>query len=51
MAKVTKRGSKRSNTYEKGINLKESVQWDDLINVALKPVKLAPKAKRAKGKK
>ena len=43
---------KRVKKSDRKLTLKESVQFDDLINVALKPQKKeAPKAKRATGKK
>lgn len=50
MAKKTK---KRAMAYDPKLNLKDSVQWDDLIALSLKQPekKQAPKAKRAKGKK
>jgi hypothetical protein len=42
----------RAKKYDKKLQLKESVELDDLIGVALKtPPDQAPKAKRAKGKK
>ena len=43
---------KRANKYEAKMTLKETVEFDDLINIALKPQKKeAPKAKRAGKKK
>jgi hypothetical protein len=44
--------NKRAKKYQAKLALKEGVQWDDLISVAMKPEKKAtPKAKRALGKK
>lgn len=44
--------AKRAKTYDKKLTLKEGVELDDLLKVALQPPKKqAPKASRAKGKK
>jgi hypothetical protein len=47
-------GKKRPRTYKKPLELKKTVEFDDLLSVALRPPTEktpSPKAKRAKGKK
>lgn len=47
-----KKATKRPKTYEPKLQLKESVELNDLVNLALRSKNEdKPKAKKAKGKK